>query len=105
TDRTGVTGTDILTDVGKLFFLDKSVQPAYPQDAPNQPSLPGFDAAYYLTANPDVAAAVANGQTTALQHFLSIGWKEGRNPDAFFSTSYYLQQNSDVAAAGVNPLV
>src|SRR6185312_11761074 len=52
-----------------------------------------------------VAAAVAAGQTTALQHFLTSGWREGRNPDAFFDVNYYLQQNPDVAAAGINPLL
>jgi hypothetical protein len=105
TDHSGHTGTDILTGVGTLFFLEKIVKLAYPQDAPNQPALAGFDAVYYLAQNPDVAAAVAAGQTTALQHFLTDGWKEGRNPDAFFNTTYYLQHNQDVAAAGIDPLL
>jgi len=105
TDHSGRTGTDILTSVGTLFFLDKVVRVAYPQDAPNQPAVAGFDPVYYLAQNPDVAAAVAAGQTTALQHFLTIGWKEGRNPDAFFDTNYYLQHNADVAAAGIDPLL
>ena len=38
------------------------------------------------------------------QHYAQYGWKEGRNPDAYFSTNYYLSQNPDVKAAGVNPL-
>jgi hypothetical protein len=105
TDHSGHTGADILTNVASLVFLDKVVQVAYPQDAPNQPALAGFDPTYYLNHNADVAAAVAAGQTTALQHFLTNGWKEGRDPDAFFSISYYLQQNPDVAAAGINPLL
>jgi hypothetical protein len=105
TDHSGRTGTDILTSVGTLFFLDKVVKLAYPQDAPNQPAVAGFDPVYYLAQNPDVAAAVAAGQTTALQHFLTTGWKEGRNPDAFFDTNYYLQHNADVAAAGIDPLL
>ncbi len=61
---------------------------------------PDFDAAYYLAHNPDVAAAGAN----PLQHYLQYGWKEGRDPNAYFSTSWYLGRNPDVAAAGVNPL-
>ncbi len=63
-----------------------------------------FDANYYLANNADVAAAVKAGKTTALQHWQTTGWKEGRNPDALFNTSYYLSKNADVKAAGVNPL-
>lgn len=60
-----------------------------------------FDAAYYLAQNPDVAAAGADPYL----HYITYGWKEGRNPSALFNTSYYLQQNPDVAAAGVDPLL
>ena len=56
---------------------------------------PDFDPAYYLAHNPDVAAAGVD----PLQHCLTYGWKEGRDPNAFFSTTYYLAQNPDVAAA------
>ena len=34
----------------------------------------------------------------------SIGWQEGRNPNAYFDTAGYLSHYVDVAAAGVNPL-
>lgn len=61
---------------------------------------PLFDAAYYLSHNPDVAAAGVD----PYQHFMTNGWREGRNPDALFDTSYYLAQNPDVAATGLNPL-
>jgi len=40
-----------------------------------------------------------------LQHYMTYGWREGRDPHPLFSTSFYLQQNADVAAAGENPLV
>lgn len=58
------------------------------------------DAQYYLAANPDVAAS---GMDPAA-HYASSGWKEGRNPDAFFSTNGYLAANPDVAKAGMSPL-
>ena len=74
--------------------------PAPPAATPAVPSDPLFDAAYYLQANPDVAAAGVD----PLTHFDDFGWHEGRNPDALFDTTFYLQQNPDVAAAGVNPL-
>ena len=62
---------------------------------------PLFDAAYYLANNPDVAAAGVD----PYQHYITTGWKEGRNPSALFNTNYYEQQNPDVRAAGVNPLL
>jgi hypothetical protein len=47
---------------------------------------------------------VWNAHADADQHFMQTGWKEGRNPDAFFDTKAYLATYADVAAAGVNPL-
>ena len=50
--------------------------------------------------NPDVAAA----HVDPLQHFQTVGWQEGRNPNALFDTAGYLATYADVAAAHVNPL-
>lgn len=61
---------------------------------------PLFNAAYYLSHNPDVAAAGVD----PYQHFMAYGWKEGRNPNAFFDLTYYRSQNPDVAAGGGNLL-
>jgi GT2 family glycosyltransferase len=61
---------------------------------------PLFDPVYYLTENPDVAAAGLN----PLAHFLERGAQEGRRPNPLFDPTYYLKANPDVAAAGVNPL-
>ena len=61
--------------------------------------LPGFDAAYYLSRYPNVAASGVDPQ----QDFLATGWKIGRNPNALFDTNYYLTQHPDVAASGQNP--
>lgn len=72
-----------------------------------------FDAAYYMTARPDVLNAyIGAGAETgtgmnwaqfAEQHFNDFGWKEGSNPNAVFDTSDYLAANTDVLNAGVNP--
>src|SRR5687768_12574680 len=59
----------------------------------------GFDAQYYLFHNPDVAAAGVD----PLLHYNTVGWQEGRDPNAWFDTSGYLAHNPDVAAAGINP--
>ena len=58
-----------------------------------------FDAAFYLSQNPDLA----QGKVSAVDHYCNIGWKEGRDPAPFFSTRYYLESNPDVVAAGINP--
>lgn len=61
---------------------------------------PLFDTAYYLSQNPDVAAAGVD----PYQQFMTLGWKQGRNPNSLFDVSYYRSQNADVAAAALNPL-
>lgn len=60
-----------------------------------------FDEAYYLAHNADVVASGVD----PYQHYMTLGWKQGRDPSALFHTTYYLNQNPDVAAAGVNPLL
>lgn len=59
-----------------------------------------FNTAYYLSQNPDVAAAGVD----PLLHYENSGWNEGRDPSAAFSTTGYEAANPDVAAAGVDPL-
>ena len=60
-----------------------------------------FNTAYYLSHNPDVAAA----HVDPLLHYETYGWKEGRNPSATFDTNAYLKANPDVKAAGMDPLL
>jgi pectin methylesterase-like acyl-CoA thioesterase len=63
-----------------------------------------FDSAYYLSQNPDVAAAIEAGLIgSAEEHYNLFGFSEGRDPNPYFDTSFYLEQNPDVAAAGINP--
>lgn len=58
-----------------------------------------FDAAFYASANPDVARAGVEG----FEHYWAVGWQEGRDPTPEFSTRDYLEANPDVAASGVHP--
>lgn len=58
-----------------------------------------FDAAYYLDANPDVAALGSD----PLDHFMLFGWREDRNPNRAFSVRDYLDTYPDIAQADVNP--
>lgn len=60
-----------------------------------------FDRSFYLAANPDVAQAGVD----PIDHFLTHGWREGRDPTRRFSLKDYLDAYPDVAAAGVNPFV
>ncbi len=60
----------------------------------------GFDRAYYLATNADVAAAGVDPWT----HYQQYGWREGRNPNSLFDVKFYLSTYSDVAASGRDPL-
>lgn len=60
-----------------------------------------FDYDGYLSANPDVRATGADPYA----HYISTGWREGRDPSARFDTTFYLAKNPDVAASGANPLL
>jgi hypothetical protein len=58
-----------------------------------------FSESYYLSKNPDVAAAGID----PAEHYYHSGWREGRNPNSAFDTRYYLESNDDVLKAGLNP--
>ena len=94
----GADGSDTLVSIEYLQFSDGTIalNPAPPP--PDYGAL--FDAAFYLSHNPDVSSAGVD----ARNHFTTFGWREGRDPDEFFSTNFYLGANSDVRAAGVDPL-
>lgn len=59
-----------------------------------------FDAEYYQFSFPETSAP-----DDPLDHFLNQGWKDGKDPNSWFSTQYYLEHNPDVKAAGINPFV
>ena len=63
------------------------------------PIVAEFDADYYLATYPDIAGLGVD----PLTHFVTVGWKEGRDPSSNFSTRHYLESYPDVAAAGINP--
>ncbi|NMJ43407.1 glycosyltransferase [Roseomonas sp. JC162] len=59
-----------------------------------------FDAAYYLAAHPDIAAAGVE----PFAHFIEQGYTEGRRPNPYFDPLWYLAQHPDVMEGGLNPL-
>src|SRR4051794_20429321 len=58
-----------------------------------------FDVAYYLRTYPEVART----PISPIEHYVLIGWAEGKNPNAEFDTHFYVSSNPDVFTAGVNP--
>ncbi|WP_407529496.1 M10 family metallopeptidase C-terminal domain-containing protein [Methylobacterium oryzisoli] len=62
--------------------------------------IPLIDDLFYTITNKDVFTAGADADA----HYAQDGWREGRDPNAFFSTTGYLAANADVRAAGINPL-
>jgi glycosyltransferase involved in cell wall biosynthesis len=60
-----------------------------------------FNADFYLTQYPEVAAAGVD----PFEHYMVYGWKEGRDPSPTFDTRYYLKHAPDVAKVGINPFL
>ncbi|RMG08517.1 MAG: hypothetical protein D6728_14285, partial [Cyanobacteria bacterium J055] len=56
-----------------------------------------FNDREYLELNPDVAAAVERGETTALEHFVRHGARENRQFSRLFDRDFYVKNYADVA--------
>lgn len=85
-------------DIAELGRIGAALLPTVPATV-IRALRPEFDAAYYLERYPDVAAAGLD----PVEHYVTYGTEEGRDPSPDFSTRYYLESNPDVRAAGVNP--
>lgn len=57
-----------------------------------------FDAEFYWYTNPDMI-----GNEKVVEHYVTHGWREGRDPSPEFDTNYYLEYHPDVKASGMNP--
>jgi hypothetical protein len=82
----------ILTGIEVFNFTDGTVN--------KSDGKPLVDDLFYYARNHDVW----NAHLDADAHYDQYGWREGRDPNAYFSTAAYLSQNPDVQAAGLNPL-
>lgn len=60
-----------------------------------------FDRCYYQKKNPDVVLSGLD----PLVHFISIGAREGRNPNPLFDLSYYRSQLPDLSQSRENPIL
>jgi lipopolysaccharide biosynthesis protein len=60
-----------------------------------------FDEEYYLAENSDLKEA----DISLYEHFINYGWKENRNPSAYFNVNRYLEMHEDAKNMGINPLI
>ena len=60
-----------------------------------------FDAEWYRTTYPDVAASGVD----PVEHYVRFGAAEGRQPSSQFDGLWYLSENYEIQATGINPLV
>jgi serralysin len=92
----GLGPVDTLFQIERLQFADGAVS--------LEDGDPLFDTLLYLRNNLDVYAAGVDARA----HYRGWGWREGRDPNAFFDTDGYLAANPDVAQATLtwleNPL-
>jgi hypothetical protein len=59
-----------------------------------------FDYEFYASVYPEAARECGD----LLEHYLSTGWREGKNPSASFCSTFYILSNPDVADLDINPL-
>lgn len=60
-----------------------------------------FDAAWYAARNADLAHAGGDPH----EHYVDIGWKQGRAPNFYLDPDYYRQNNEDIRSAGFDPVL
>lgn len=103
-----------LPDTGDEGLLYSSFPPATAPLAPRPPARPAaagddprfavvaaaVDPLYYCARYLDIAEA----KVDPARHYYDAGWKEKRNPNAWFDTGWYLEAYPDIAEAGINPL-
>ncbi|MFC3078548.1 hypothetical protein ACFODL_10660 [Phenylobacterium terrae] len=58
-----------------------------------------LDPEFYLASYPDVRGF------DPVAHYLEVGWREGRDPNPWFSTRAYLEAKPQLGPLGINPLV
>ncbi len=105
--NTGNEGTDFLQGIETLQFADVAlplVKPAAPAGTPvpaygaNGGFL--FDPVYYLLNNSDLIPTVT--APVALQHYLSTGADQDREPNSWFDASYYANRWNDLKSLNLN---
>ena len=57
---------------------------------------PVFDANYYYNTYEDLQQNIGNDPAALLNHFITIGMKEGRSGNALFNVKAYMNNNLDL---------
>ncbi len=87
------------------LYLTKADGTLLPVKTPDEHAIAlahaNMDETYYRKTYPDFDGE----KVPAAAHYLTIGWVEGKNPSAQFSTRFYLDNNTDVLEQGVNPFL
>jgi len=60
-----------------------------------------FDEEYYFRNNPEIQLGIGG----VFEHYMKIGWKEGRDPNSTFCTAFYLESHPDIEQSGMNPFI
>jgi hypothetical protein len=95
-------GSKFAVHLVRLRWLRKCLHTANPPEERKELLDSGlFDPLWYLDRYPDVAAAGVD----PLQHWLTFGMLEGRDPNPEFDTDWYFAQNPDASEPGQNALV
>ncbi|WP_193141417.1 hypothetical protein [Meridianimarinicoccus sp. MJW13] len=90
---------DLPTSESTSEAVDDAPQDRAPDVHKLQHIAPHFDETYYRSNNQHVDFT----ELSPVQHYATVGWREGRNPTAKFSISYYLMTNPDVAEHDIDP--
>ncbi len=92
---------DVVVDPDSHRESDPDLPPGLTRESARGLVTAAFDHAYYLSAYPDIAAAGVD----PLDHYLTAGRREGRDPRPDFNPADYLEVNPDVGASGVDPFL
>jgi len=108
--KTPSTATDLLDQVSEVAAPvadEAAVTSPAPVSEPAAPAGCGypaealyFDANWYLAAYPDVGACGLD----AVEHFMTHGYLEGRDPNGHFSVAEYIAANPDIPLT-INPFL
>jgi len=82
-----------VSGLGRLTFSDGAIV--------REDGSPLVDDLFYYARNPDVWASKIDPEA----HYGSVGWREGRDPNAFFSTASYPLIDPSGSWGKINPLI
>jgi hypothetical protein len=100
--------TDAALDDGEARFWNALANTSRIGALPGPPAEPVdtwlasglVDAGWYRRTYPEIAA-----DADPIRHYLTAGWREGRDPNAWFATQWYLDRHPDLKQAEEPPLL